>query len=137
MKRSILMVTICALLLGAVGCTPTEYNAYDTLEELCESAEHNERVKVSGVLKLPESVIEHDNRYRVLLVVDINQDQPWMTLMIKEGKGKNRMQTLPESYTTDDFVVQTASGQTVGHGDAVTVSGQYLSGCLMSVYVIE
>ena len=137
MKRSILMVATCALLLGTMSCKPPDYNEYSTLEELCEAAEHNERVKVSGVLKLPGAVIEHDNRYRVLLVMDINQDQPAMTPMIKEGKSKNRMQTLPESYTYADFVVQTADGRTVGHGDAVTISGQYLSGCLMSADVIE
>ena len=75
--------------------------------------------------------------HRVLLVTDIAQDQPWTTLMIKKGSGKNRMQTLPEQYTYDDFQVQTEGGATVGHGDAVTVSGQYLSGCMLSVYVIE
>jgi hypothetical protein len=136
MKRSLLMVATCVLLLGIVGCQPTEYNVYDTLEELCERAEHNELAQVSGVLKLPEAVI-YDDHYHVLLVEDLSQDQPWLSLRIKKGKGNNRMEPLPDTYTYDDFKVHTASGEIAGHGDTVTVSGRYLSGCSLTVYVAE
>jgi hypothetical protein len=136
MKRSILIVAICALLLGTLGCNPTEYNTYDSLEELCEEAEHNELAQVSGVLKLPE-IVTYDDHYRVLLVENLSQDQPWLGLRLKKGKGKNRMESLPESYTYDDFKVHTADGGIVGHGSLVTVSGRYLSGCDLTVYMIE
>jgi hypothetical protein len=132
-----LLVAICVLLLGMVGCEPAEYNEYDTLEEVCEAAESSERVKVSGVLKLPTTVVEHDNRYRVLLVSALDQDKPAMTLMIKRGNGKNRMERLQEGYTYDDLIVHTADGRTVGHGDRVTISGKHLTLCMTDVYVIE
>lgn len=136
MKRSILVVATCALLLGTLGCNPTEYNSYDSLEKLCEVAEHNELAQVSGVLKLPEIVI-YDDHYHILLVENLSQDQPWMTLRIKKGKGKNRMESLPDTYTYDDFKVHTADGRIVGHGNMVTVSGRYLSGCDLTVYIVE
>ena len=137
MKRSILIVGVCILLvLGVVGCEAPEYNEYNTLEELCKAAEHNEHVKVSGVLKLPETVIS-DDWYHVLLVEDISQDQPWLGLRISKGKSNNRMEPLPDNYTYDDFKVHTDDGRIVGHGDAATVSGRYMSGCSLIVDVIE
>ena len=102
MKRPILMVAICVLLLGMVGCGPPEYNEYNSLEELCEDAESNEHAKVSGVLKLPEVVI-YDDRYHVLLVEDLSRDQPWLGLRIAKGKRNNRMEPLPDDYTYEDL----------------------------------
>ena len=136
MKRTILLVTIYILLLGMVGCKPPQYNEYSTLSELCEEAEHNEHVKISGVLKLPEIVI-YDDRYLVQLVEELSQDQPSLLLRVNKGKSKNRMEPLPDDYTYDDFQVHTADGRTVGHGDAVTLSGRYLSGCTLTVDVVE
>jgi len=137
MKRTILsMIALYILFLGMVGCSAPEYNEYSTLSELCEQAEHNEHVKISGVLKLPEIVI-YDDRYLIQLVEDLGQDQSPLLLRIGKGKGKSRMEELPEDYTYDDFKVHTADGRIVGHGDAVTISGRYLSGCTLTVDVIE
>jgi hypothetical protein len=60
-----------------------------------------------------------------------------MKLRIKKGTGKNRMQSLPETYTYDDFKVHTVDERIVGHSDSVAVSGRYLSGCDLTVYVVE
>jgi hypothetical protein len=68
---------------------------------------------------------------------DVNPDQPLLLLRINKGKGKNRMEPLPDNYTLGDFKVHTADGRIVGHGDAVTISGRYISGCTLTVDVVE
>ena len=88
MKRALLMVAIYILFLGIAGCSPPEYNEYETLSQLCEQAENSEHVKISGVLKLPQVVL-YDDRYLIQLVEDLNQDQSPLMLRINRGKGKS------------------------------------------------
>ena len=125
------------LLLAAAGCGGAKEYQEHALAEVCEAAEWGDHVQVSGILKLPATIIYRDGEYRLLLVEDLAQDQPWVGMNVKKGSGKNRMQPLADNYTFDDLAVRTADGRTVGHGDAVTVSGRYWSGCEMDVERIE
>jgi hypothetical protein len=136
----LVIVILFVLSLTATSCGgPHEYEAYSLDQEICKNAQRNDYIQVSGVLKLPGTVLVRDKQIRVLLVEDINQDQPWLGLLIDIGKGNNQMERLPENYRLDDFIVRTDDGRAIGHGANVTVSGRMESTieCDLDVEKIE
>jgi hypothetical protein len=128
------------VLVGLVGCQqppePQEYQDY-TLNDICTTAKRDSYVKVRGVLKAPDTIIEQSRRYRVLLVEDTAQAQPWLGLWIPVGKGNNQTHPMPEKFTLADFKVQKQDGQVVGHGDTVIIWGRYGVSCEVYVDRIE
>ena len=134
------VVVSVALSLALTSCGgPREYEAYSLDQEICKNTQRNDYIKVSGVLKLPGTVLTSHKQIRVLLVEDINQDQPWLGLLIDVGKGNNQMESLPENYGLDDFAVRTDDGRVIGHGARVTISGRMEStaNCELDVEKIE
>jgi hypothetical protein len=129
MKRTILLFLLgTTLLLGLTSCGPREYKPY-ALAGFCDTAQGGEYVLVSGVLKIPETILEFDRTYGVMLVEDLNQAKPFVRIGIPIGKGKNEMQTLPDGFTLADIKIQTDDGQIVTYGDTVSVSGFYGGAC--------
>jgi hypothetical protein len=129
MKRILLfLLLVLALLLGLTSCGPREYKTY-ALEAFCDTAQAGEYVTVSGVLKIPETIMEYDRTYGLLLVEDLDQDQPYVRIGIPIGKGKNEMQSILVDFTLEDIQIQTDDGQSVTHGDAISVSGHFGGYC--------
>ena len=123
MKRVIVMVLLgVVFILGAVGCGPREYKTF-TLADFCDEVESGDYATVSGVLKIPESILEFDRTYGLLLVEDLNQIQPYVRIGLSIGNRNNRMEAIPENFTMDDIKIRTNDGQIVTHGDTVSVSG--------------
>ncbi|MCP4426974.1 MAG: hypothetical protein GY803_20990 [Chloroflexi bacterium] len=123
MKRTILFLLLgTVFLLSAAGCGPREYTPY-ALADFCDTVEGGKYATISGVLKIPDTIMEYDRSYGLLLVEDINQAQPSVRIGIPIGKKNNQMQTLTDDFTLEDIKIQTNDGQTVTHGDAISVSG--------------
>ena len=135
-KRALLILTIGLTLLAIAGCGSREYVEH-SIDDVCSSAKNNDLIQVTGVLKPAETVLERDQRYRVLLVKDLDQIQPAVGLWIQKGKGKNRMQPITEGFRYDDVQVQTADGRMVAGGDTITVSGRFGTICELKAYLIE
>ena len=136
MKRAALILTMGLLLLGMAGCGSREYVEH-SIDDVCSSAKNNDLIQVTGVLKPIETVLERDQRYRILLVKDLGQDQPAIGLWIQKGKGKNRMQPITEGFTFDAVQVKTVDGRMVAGGDTITVSGRFGTICELKAYQIE
>ncbi len=126
--RFFTLLIAASLLLGLASCGPREYKTY-ALADFCDTANAGEYVTVSGVLKIPETVLEYEKTYSALLVEDINQPQPYMRIGIRIGNGNNQMQTLTDNFTLEDIVIRTDDGQIVTYGDAISVSGFYGGAC--------
>ena len=128
MKRTIgIAVLGLVLLLGLVSCGPKEYIAYE-IDGFCDAVERGEYVTVTGVLRVPESIMEYDRTYGLLLVEELSQDQPRVRIGIKIGTRNNQMQTLQDNFTLEDIKILTNNGEMVTHGDRVKVSGFYGGG---------
>ena len=129
MKRTMLFFLLSIVLLLAVtSCGPREYKPY-AIEGFCDSAQAGEYVVVTGVLKIPETILEFEKSYGVMLVEDLNQAEPYVRIGIPIGNGKNEMQTLPDGFTLADIKIQTNDGQFVTLGDTVSISGFYGGAC--------
>ncbi len=143
MKTKLSQLVVVTLFVSSLAVTscggPREYEAYSLDQEICKNTQRNDYIKVSGVLKLPETVLVSGKQVRVLLVEDINQDQSWLGLLIDIGEGSNQMESLPENYRLDDFIVRTDDGRIIGHGVYVTISGRMESAinCELDVEKIE
>ena len=129
------------LMLGVTGCGPREYKTY-ALADFCDTAKAGEYVTVSGVLKIPETILVFDNTNGVLLVEDINQAQPFLRIGIQIGRGRNQMEKLTDNFTLEDIKIRTNEGQIVTQGDTVSISGFYGGSCIagnsaMKVELIE
>jgi len=130
MKRTIGIIVLgLVIVLSLVSCGPKEYVAHE-IEGFCDTAESGEYVTVTGVLKVPETIMEYDKTYGLNLVEDINQDQPRVRIGLKIGTKNNQMQTLQDNFTLEDIQILTNDGQTVTYGDWVSVSGFYGGGCI-------
>ena len=127
-KMLLLLFLIMMFLLGVTSCGPREYKPY-ALDGFFDTAEAGEYVTVSGVLKIPETIMEFEKSYGLLLVEDLSLAQPYLRIGIPVGDGKNQMQTLPDGFTLADIQIQTNDGQAVTHGDAVSISGFYGGAC--------
>lgn len=127
MKRIILLL-ILALSLGLTSCGPREYKPY-ALEDFCDTAQAGEYVTVSGVLKIPETIMEYDRTYGLLLVEELDQPKPFVRIGVPIGKGKNEMQSISDDFTLEDIQIQTEDGQSVTHGDTVRISGHFGGYC--------
>lgn len=134
-KRAVFILSIALVLLGTAGCGTPEYVEH-SIDDACSSAKNGDWIKVTGVIK-PIDIIERDQRYRILLVKDLDQDQPWIGVWIRKGKGKHRMQPITDNFRWEDVQVQTADGRMAGGGDTVTVSGRFSPTCDLKVYLIE
>ena len=110
------------LALGLASCGPREYTSY-ALADFCDAIEGGEYAAVSGVLKIPDTILEYDRSYGMLLVEDINQAQPYVRIGIPIGNNNNQMETIADNFTLEDIVIRTDDGQIVTHGDTISVSG--------------
>jgi hypothetical protein len=129
MKRTTyFLLLVSALLLGLTSCGPREYKTY-ALENFCNTAQAGDYVRVSGVLKIPKTIMEYDGTYGLLLVKDLDQDQPYVRLGIPIGKGQNEMQTLVDNFTLEDIKIHTSDGSSVTQGDSVIISGFFGGAC--------
>lgn len=129
MKRTLIIVLLdIVILLGLSSCGPREYKPYN-LADFCDIAQAGEYVTVSGVLKIPETIMEFDRTYGLLVVEDPDQPKPYVRIGIPIGKGKNEMQTLPEGFTMENIKIQAGDGKTVTHGDTVIISGFFGGAC--------
>jgi hypothetical protein len=136
-QRTAISIAIGLLLAWLVaGCGAPEYVEH-SIDNVCSTAKHNDLIRVTGVLKPIDTVLERDQRYRVLLVKDINQQEPWVGLWIQKGKGRNRMQPIAEGFSLEDVQVQTVDGRTVNAGDTMTVSGRFSTICELKADRIE
>jgi hypothetical protein len=126
--KKLFFLLVLALLLGLASCGPSEYKPY-ALEDFCDTAKSGEYVTVSGVLKIPETIMEYDGTYGLLLVKDLDQDQPYVRVGIPIGNGANEMQTISDNFTLADIQIQTDDGQSVTYGDPVSISGFFGGAC--------
>jgi hypothetical protein len=126
--KYLFFLLLSALLLGLTSCGPREYKPY-ALEGFCDNAQAGEYVTVSGVLKIPETIMEYDRTYGLLLVEDLDQPKPFVRIGVPIGKGKNEMQTISDDFSLEQVKIQTNDGQSVTHGDIVSVSGHFGGYC--------
>ena len=128
MKRFLLIFGLLSLVSVLVACGEREYVPHTFDKSFCDTLGDDKFVQVTGILKAPDTVIDEGDRMLVLMVTDINESQPWISVRIDKGKGNNEIAPLPDQFTLNDFKVKTGDGQTLTHGDPITIYGQML-GC--------
>jgi hypothetical protein len=86
--------------------------------------EEDRVIIIEGYLSLTSSMYTHGNSIRCNLYQRYNQASGMhINLELTAGKDTNQMETLPEKYKTADFKVRTNTGQIMGEGTYVKVTG--------------
>ena len=146
MKRLLTITFLCTFPLWFAASCGDQATAV-AVNEACKQTE-NRSVKVEGYFRLPQSSAppltgENDPRsYMLLLVEKENGTGSFINVQVPftGSKERNRLDTLPASYTYNDLHVNTDSGAQVSSGDKVAVTGQVLKdskACIVRVEKIE
>lgn len=129
------------LLLCLNGCSKAPEPGRDiTWEDLTKQENQQQRVAVTGVLKVPTSIMASDTMLLPLYQTEA-EDSPKVNCSVKLGSGPNMAETPPKNYKESDLVLLDKDGNRVSPNSKIKVSGKLVvSGettLLMGPLVVE
>ena len=129
------------LVLCLQGCSKAPEPGPDVAwEDLTKQENQQQRVTVTGILKVPTSIMASDTMLLPLYQTEA-EDSPKVNCSVKIGSGPNMAETPPKNYKESDLVLLDKDGNQVSPNSKLKVSGKLVvSGettLLMGPLVIE
>ena len=134
---------IILLMIGMTTMTACQAPVSMSFDQACQAENNQEVISTDGYFSLGTTVYCSDTSgaFRCGLVFNSFPDgDQEFSVELKEGSRKNMMIHLENGYLEEDLQVRTDSGELVGVGQHVTITGEMLvSGdvCSMAVDKIE
>ena len=122
------LIVAVAALAACGGAPPAALTAGEVKDfaAVCEKANSGKRVAVEGYLRLPDSFTGDQSVVLRLYKAADFAGAP-IGVQVKIGAQANQAERVPKQYTDRDLKVHLASGQMIGVGTRVKVSGNVYS----------
>jgi hypothetical protein len=140
-KKSILiLILMISFTLVLTACQTPEEIAFD---QICQEENHHKVAVTDGYFSVGASIYCSDvsSKYRCGLVLNSYPDgRHQFSADLVEGKRRNQMLPIDSGYLEQDLLIKTDSGEFVGVGEHVRVTGKLLvvdTVCVMYVDRIE
>lgn len=129
------------LLLCVASCSqPPEPGPDVSWDDLTKQENQQQRVAVTGFLKVPTSIMATDTMLLPLHQTE-EDESPKVSCSVKIGSGPNMAETPPKNYKESDLVLLDKDGNRVAPNSKIKVTGKLVAGeattLLMGPLLIE